>query len=133
MASTYAALQNEHANLNALSSTLSSNNAILSSSLRRADTSISTARQRATAGDIPKVDEMVTAPTVVGRQLYDVVCEERGVEAAIWALQEGFVRGRIGSDVWAKQTRNLAREGFRKRYLAKKVGRGMGLDMHGLE
>ena len=76
---------------------------------------------------------MVTAPTVVGRQLYDVVCEERGVEAAIWALQEGFVRGRIGGDVWAKQTRNLAREGFRKRYLAKKVGRGMGLDMHGLE
>ena len=72
---------------------------------------------------------MVTAPTVVGRQLYDVVCEERGVEAAIWALQEGFVRGRIGSDVWSKQTRSLAREGFRKRYLARKVGKGMGLDM----
>lgn len=119
--------------MNSMSSTLSSNNAILSTSLQKSDHAIASARSRASKGDIPHVDEMVTAPTVVGRQLYDIVCEERGVEGAIWALQEGFVRGRIGSDVWSKQTRNLAREGFRKRYLARKVGRGMGLDMHGFE
>jgi ESCRT-I complex subunit TSG101 len=129
MAHTYQQLQSEHANLSTLSTTLSSNNAILSTSLQRADRAIASARSRASKGDIPKVDEMVTAPTVVGRQLYDVVCEERGVEAAIWALQEGFVRGRIGSDVWSKQTRSLAREGFRKRYLGRKVGKGMGLDV----
>ena len=72
---------------------------------------------------------MLTAPTVVGKQLYDVVCEERGIEAAIFALQEGLVRGRVGTDVWARKTRELAREGFRRRWLGEKVGRGMGLEV----
>ena len=71
---------------------------------------------------------MLTAPTVVGKQLYDVVCEERGIEAGIWALQEGFVRGRMGVELWAKRTRELAREGFRRRALAQKIGRGLGLE-----
>lgn len=74
------------------------------------------------------MDEMLTAPTVVGKQLYDVVCEERGIEAGIWALQEGFVRGRISVEVWARKTRELAREGFRRRVVAGKIGRGMGLE-----
>jgi len=71
---------------------------------------------------------MVVPPTVVAKQLYDTVCEERGIEAGIWALQDGFVRGRVGAEVWGRRTRELAREGFRKRYLARKVAVGMGLD-----
>ena len=65
----------------------------------------------------------------MGRQLYDTVSEERGIEAAMFALQEAFVRGRVGSDVWGRRMRELAREGFRKRWMERKVGRGMGLDM----
>ena len=76
----------------------------------------------------PKVDEMLTAPTVVGKQLYDVVCEERAIEAGIRALQDGLIRSRVGSDVWARKTRELAREGFRKKVVARKIAVGMGLE-----
>jgi hypothetical protein len=37
----------------------------------------------------PSADEILSAPTVVGRQLHDVVCEERGIEAGIWTLRKG--------------------------------------------
>lgn len=72
---------------------------------------------------------MLVPPTVVSRQLYDAACEERGIEAAILALQEGFVRGRIPADVWSRRTRELAREGFKRRWVERKVARGMALDM----
>lgn len=72
---------------------------------------------------------MLVPPTVVARQLYDAACEERGIEAAILALQEGFVRGRVGADVWSRRTRELAREGFKRRWVERKVARGMALDM----
>jgi ESCRT-I complex subunit TSG101 len=111
-----------------LSTTLSSNISILQSALHSSNAAIAAAQSRAAKGDIPNVDEMLTAPTVVGKQLYDVVCEERGIEAGIWALQEGFARGRISLEVWARKTRELSREGFRRRWLAGKIGRGMGLE-----
>ena len=72
---------------------------------------------------------MLTAPTVVARQLYDSACEERGIEAAILALQEGFVKGRVSGDVWAKRTRELAREGFKRKWMVRKIGEGMALDL----
>ena len=108
---------------------MQSNVSILQSALRSSNAAIADAQSRAAKGDIPNVDEMLTAPTVVGKQLYDVVCEERGIEASVWALQEGFVRGRISMEVWARKTRELSREGFRKRWLAAKIGKGMGLEM----
>ena len=77
---------------------------------------------------MPHVDEMLVPPTVVARQLYDVACEERGIEAAILALQDGFVHGRVASDVWSRRTRDLAREGFKRRWMGRKVARGLGLD-----
>ena len=114
--------------LTKLSSTLSSNISILQSALHSSNAAIAAAQSRAAKGDIPNVDEMLTAPTVVGKQLYDVMCEERGIEAGIWALQEGFVRGRVSLEVWARKTRELSREGFRRRWLADKIGSGMGLE-----
>lgn len=75
------------------------------------------------------MDELIIPPTVVARQLYDAVAEQRGYEAAIYALTEGFVRGRIGSELWARKTRECAREEFRRKYLIqKRLGTGMGLD-----
>ena len=71
---------------------------------------------------------MLTPPTVVGRQLYDVVCDERGIEAAMWGLQAALVGGRVGVEVWARKMRELGREGFRKRWLRKRIAEGMGLD-----
>ncbi|ETI20090.1 hypothetical protein G647_08124 [Cladophialophora carrionii CBS 160.54] len=122
-------LNSELANLKTLHTTLSSNISLLQSSLKSADGTISSSHSRASRNDIPAVDEMLTAPTVVARQLYDAACEERGIEAAILALQEGFVRGRVGSEIWARRTRELAREGFKRRWMVKKIGHGMGLDL----
>ena len=36
-------------------------------------------------------------------------------------------KGRIGGETWAKQTRGLAREEFAKRWLERKIARGLGL------
>lgn len=122
-------LSHELNTLQTLHTTLTSNLNLLSSSLSKSDKVISSAHARSAANDIPAVDEMLVPPTVVARQLYDAACEERGIEAAILALQEGFVRGRIGGDVWSRRTRELAREGFKRRWLERKVARGIGLDM----
>ncbi len=121
-------LESEIGQLQALQGTLTGNVSILQNSLRDADKCISSAHARAQRGEIPKIDDMLTAPTVVGKQLYDVVCDERGIEAAIWALQAALTRGRIGMDVWARKTRELSREGFKKKVLRGKIARGMALE-----
>ncbi|KAL2436241.1 hypothetical protein ABEF95_006559 [Exophiala dermatitidis] len=126
---TFQTLSNEISNLQSLQATLKSNISLLQTSLAKSDSVISSARKRAQQNDIPKVDEMLMAPTVVARQLYDAACEERGIEAAILALQDAFVRGRLGADVWARRTRELAREEFKRRWLERKVAKGMGLDL----
>ena len=129
LTSSYQNLDSELSTLTDINTTLTSNISILQSALHNANGAIAAARERAKKGDVPNVDEMLTAPTVVGKQLYDVVCEERGIEAGIWALQEGFVRGRISVEVWGRKTRELAREGFKRRVLAEKIGRGIGLEV----
>jgi ESCRT-I complex subunit TSG101 len=65
---------------------------------------------------------------VVGKQLYDLVAEEQGIQQALYALQAALVRGVIGVDSWSRHTRSLAREALLKRALIRKIGRGMGLD-----
>ena len=125
---TLGTLNNEIAQLKQLQEGLNSNISVLRTSLGNADSTISNAKHRAQAGDVPKVDEMLIAPHVASRQLYDVVTEERGIDTAIFALQEAFVRGRVSSEVWGRRTRELAREGFRKRYLGTRIGGGMGLE-----
>ena len=122
------ALSSEISQLQALNSTLNSNISDLHTSLSKADHTIADAKARSAKGDIPSVDGMLITPHVVSTQLYNVTAEERGIEAAILALQEAFTRGRVGSEVWSKKTRELAREEFRKRWVGRKVGRGMGLD-----
>jgi ESCRT-I complex subunit TSG101 len=77
---------------------------------------------------LPPIDEVLVAPTVVGKQLYDLVSEERGIQQAIYALQAALVKGIIGVDTWSRHTRSLAREAFLKRALIRKIGKGMGLE-----
>ena len=35
----------------------------------------------------PPIDDVLVAPTVVGKQLYDLVAEEQGIQQALYALQ----------------------------------------------
>lgn len=144
-----ATLQGEIATLNNFQTTLQSNIAILQQSLHRADAVIADAQARisnppppssspdsgtstttgtATTG-LPPIDDVLVAPTVVGKQLYDLVADERGIQQAIYALQAALAKGVIGVETWSRHTRGLAREAFVKRALIRKIGRGMGLDM----
>ncbi|KAF4156428.1 hypothetical protein CNMCM6936_005964 [Aspergillus lentulus] len=139
-----ATLQGEISSLNSLNSTLQSNTSILQQSLHRADGVIAAAQARissstaqahasssgsdAAPSALPPIDEVLVAPTVVGKQLYDLVSEERGIQQAIYALQAALVKGIIGVDTWSRHTRSLAREAFLKRALIRKIGKGMGLE-----
>ncbi|CAG8895766.1 unnamed protein product [Penicillium nalgiovense] len=140
-----ATLQGELSALNTLHTTLQSNTTVLQQSIHRADVTIADAQARSTSisassapststtsGDtpsgLPPIDDVLVAPTVVGKQLYDLVAEEQGIQQALYALQTALVRGVIGVDSWSRHTRSLAREALLKRALVRKIGRGMGLD-----
>ncbi|KAK4861830.1 hypothetical protein LT330_003865 [Penicillium expansum] len=142
-----ATLQGELSALNTLHTTLQSNTTVLQQSIHRADATIADAQARSTSisistssapstsanpGDtpsgLPPIDDVLVATTVVGKQLYDLVAEEQGIQQALYALQAALVRGVIGVDSWSRHTRSLAREALLKRALIRKIGRGMGLD-----
>lgn len=132
-----AKLRGEIASLNSLNSTLQSNTSILQQSLHRADGVIADAQSRTQApaseaapSGLPPIDEVLVAPTVVGKQLYDLGAEEAGIQQAIYALQAALVKGVIGVEAWSRHTRGLAREAFLKRAVIRKIGRGMGLEEH---
>ncbi|PYH48622.1 putative endosomal sorting complex protein TSG101 [Aspergillus saccharolyticus JOP 1030-1] len=140
-----ATLQGEISSLNALNATLQSNTSILQQTLHRADGVIGDAQTRISslsgapssgtgeastvASGLPPIDEVLVAPTVVGKQLYDLVAEERGIQQAIYALQAALVKGVIGVETWSRHTRGLAREAYLKRALIRKIGKGMGLEV----
>lgn len=135
-------LQGEISALNTLNSTLESNTSVLQQSLHRADAVIADAQSRVSTTQpsssadpastgLPAIDEILVAPTVVGKQLYDLVAEERGIQQAIYALQAALVKGVISVETWSRHTRGLAREAFMKRALIRKIGKGMGLEEHG--
>lgn len=133
--SQHSALQSAHQTLQAelnqlqtLQSQLQLNISSLNSTISSADRTISDAQSSSSPDKIPAIDDLVIPPTVVARQLYDNVAEQRSYEAAIYALTEGLARGRIGSEMWARKTRECAREEFRRKWLVRRIGRGMGLD-----
>ncbi|RAK72838.1 putative endosomal sorting complex protein TSG101 [Aspergillus fijiensis CBS 313.89] len=143
-----ATLQGEISSLTTLNATLQSNTSILQHTLHRADGVIGDAQTRISslsgapssstsdattaASGLPPIDEVLVAPTVVGKQLYDLVAEERGIQQAIYALQAALVKGVIGMETWSRHTRGLAREAFLKRALIRKIGKGMGLELEEL-
>ncbi|KAB2578274.1 ESCRT-I complex subunit [Lasiodiplodia theobromae] len=120
----HARLQQELDQLQRLDAALASNERVLADAMREADRAMDDARTRT----VPDVDDTLVAPTVVGGQLWGLVAEERGLEEAIFLLGRGLDRGRVGAEVFVKQTRSLAREQFLKKALIKKIAKGMGLD-----
>ncbi|RAL58167.1 hypothetical protein DID88_002338 [Monilinia fructigena] len=124
MLNTLNSMQSELTALESLSSLLKNNTTILHTSLQTADHLLQTSQHRTP----PSIDELLVAPTVVGNQLYELVCEERSLSDAIDVLGRAVERGRISGPTFAKMTRGLAREWFLKKALIKKIGMGMGLN-----
>jgi hypothetical protein len=52
--------------------------------------------------DLPDVDSMVVAGSVVETQLYDLVAEDMAIEDTIYVLGKALDRERIGLDVFLK-------------------------------
>ena len=66
--------------------------------MRDADKVLEDAKRR----KVPKVDDVLVAPTVVAGQLYQTVAEERAIEDCRAVLGKALDKGRIGGGVWAK-------------------------------
>lgn len=122
--SAHAVLQAELEQLEQLDRALESNERILRGAMQEAEQVMRDASGRRR----PEVDEILVCPTVVGGQLYTLVAEEKACEEARLALGRGLDKGRVGLEVFVKQTRTLAREEFLKKALIRKVAKGMGLD-----
>lgn len=59
-----------------------------------------------------------------------MACAElAGVREAMYVLQEAVDKGRISGEGFLRQMRALGREGFGWMVLARKCGRGLGLEM----
>ena len=91
-------IQQELDNLHSLDASLTSNERILADSIRRTDEVMDDAKTR----EVPSVEELLVAPTIVGQQLYRVVAEERALEDVMFILARALDRGRIGLDVFLK-------------------------------
>ncbi|KAF2470231.1 UEV-domain-containing protein [Lindgomyces ingoldianus] len=125
----YSRLQSEFDQLQQLDEALASNEKILRDAMLEADRVMEEARTR----KVPDVDEVLVAPMVVGGQLYSLAAEERGIAECLFVLGRALDKGRIGADVFVKQTRSLAREQFLKKALIKKIARGMALDEYQMQ
>ena len=91
-------LQAEIEAIEELSESLISNEKILKTSMQKAEQVMADAQRRA----VPRVDDVLVAPTTVATQLYDLVAEERAIGDAIFILARGMDKGRIGMDVFLK-------------------------------
>lgn len=91
-------MNREISQLNELQSLLTSNEAILHQAMRDADKVMEDAKHR----KVPSVDDVLVAPTVVARQLYELVADETSLEECRGVVGRALDRGRIGGDVWAK-------------------------------
>ncbi|KAF2746318.1 UEV-domain-containing protein, partial [Sporormia fimetaria CBS 119925] len=120
----YSKLQYEVDQLKDLDSVLTTNERVLQDAMREADRVMEDARTR----QVPDVDDVLVAPTVVGGQLYALCAEERALGDVLFVLSRGLDGGRVSAEVFVKQTRSLAREQFLKKALIKKIAKGLALD-----
>lgn len=91
-------INREMSQLTDLQGLLESNEKILRQAMHDADKVLDDAKRR----DVPAVEEVLVAPTVVARQLYENVIEERVLEDCRTVIGKALDKGRIGGDVWAK-------------------------------
>jgi ESCRT-I complex subunit TSG101 len=121
-------LSRELEELSRLDAAIDANERVLRDAMRDADVVIVEAAGRKR----PEIDEVLCAPTAVGRQVYELVAEKAGCEAARVALGRALDRGRVPCEVWTRQIRGVAREEFLKMVVVRKIARGLGLEMRGV-
>ncbi|KAH9831307.1 tumor susceptibility protein [Teratosphaeria destructans] len=121
-------LEAEMQQLQHLSRTLDSNEAILRRSIAECDNTIATSKSKA----LPNVDEVLVPTSVVANQLWMLCAEEAGVREAMYVLQKAVDRGRVSGESFVRAMRALGREAFTKMVLARKCAAGLGLEVQGV-
>ncbi|KAF2725838.1 UEV-domain-containing protein [Polychaeton citri CBS 116435] len=118
-------LQNEMAQLEHLSSTLATNEAILRHSIQDCDRAISEAERKPQ----PPIDDVLVPTTVVANQLWNLCADEAAIREAMYLLQKGVDRGRVSGQDFVRHMRALGREAFLKKAQARRCARGLGLEV----
>ncbi|KAL9595885.1 MAG: hypothetical protein Q9179_004811 [Wetmoreana sp. 5 TL-2023] len=95
---TLSKINQEISQLSDLEGLLDSNEKILRQAMLDADQVLEDAKKK----DVPAVEEVLVAPTVVAGQLYECVIEERVLEECRTVVGKALDKGRVGGDVWAK-------------------------------
>ncbi|KAI5820296.1 UEV domain-containing protein [Pyronema omphalodes] len=118
-------LEREVHDLNHISQMCDKNAEILKERIAAADKVIAECKQR----ELPDVDAVVVAGSVLENQMYELVAEEAAISDTIWVLARALDKGRegMGLEVFLKHTRILAREQFMKKALIVKIKDEMGL------
>ncbi|KAG8628085.1 hypothetical protein KVT40_003958 [Elsinoe batatas] len=125
--SAHASLQAEIAQLQHLEASLATNEHILHQSIRDCTALIESSKKMPQ----PNIDEVLVAPTVAAQQLWNLCAEEAAIREALWCMQRAVGAGRVSGAEFVRSTRALAREAFLKMALARKVARGLGLEVKG--
>ncbi|KAL9604047.1 MAG: hypothetical protein Q9219_000809 [cf. Caloplaca sp. 3 TL-2023] len=91
-------INQEMSQLHDLQALLDSNERILRQAMVDADKVLNDAKHR----DVPAVEDVLVAPTVVAGQLYENVIEAQVLEDCRAVVAKALDKGRISGDVWAK-------------------------------
>jgi len=83
--------------------------------------------QDANNREVPPIDSVVVAPTVLHTQLYDLVTEDMAIEDTLYVLEKALDKERITLDVFLKHARTLAREQYLKKALVRKISEQLGI------
>lgn len=91
-------MQREIYSLEQLNAQLTTNESILHESMREADRIVEHVGRR----EVPPVDDVLVASSVVGEQLYKLVADDRSITDAMFVLTRALDKGRIRGDVFVK-------------------------------
>lgn len=83
------------------------------------------------AREEPDIDGVLSATSLVGNQLIELVAEDNAIEDTLYHLGRALNSEILDLDRFLKQTRFLAREQFMRRALAQKISQGMGWEWNG--
>ncbi|BFZ61665.1 Suppressor protein stp22 of temperature-sensitive alpha-factor receptor and arginine permease [Saitoella coloradoensis] len=77
---------------------------------------------------LPDPNTLLTAPSVVHQQLYELVAEDAAISDTIYVLGRCLEGERVGFEGFLREVRKLGREQFMRRALIGKIVEGLGLE-----
>ncbi|GAO47473.1 UEV-domain-containing protein [Saitoella complicata NRRL Y-17804] len=118
------AQREEKAEVEHLDALAERNIAILRKSIAKAESITTTALST----PLPDPSALLTAPSVVHQQLYELAAEDAAISDTIYVLGRCLEGERVGFEGFLREVRKLGREQFMRRALIGKIVEGLGLE-----